>query len=273
MAQVVVGDSEFTEQPQEKRKQQGEGWVTIRTWKGPRASVDAFVNGTVANLDPKPQSIDVVYGTPAVVRATIMDDDENSLIGGGGGDPLTEAEEEAVWELIPMQLDKALATHPAFVEYNGAASVQVVELIEKALREGKAYETDWDDTWGTQNMNDYRNLRSKGVDSWRTWTWTIRKTLSIGKAVDLQAEEANTQKIVDYAEIGIPDDVKWAQPTYRKYDGVAAAPQLINEWMAMPPTIRWVNRKYEVSREWLGAVKWYQILYEGGSALSTDAGN
>lgn len=268
-APSVVGSGNFVEQPQEKRKVQGAGWIVTRIWHGTAAGLDDFVTGTVIPL--RPESIDVAYTHPAVVRASFPDGTEGT--DPLSSDPLSEAEDEATWELVPMTLDKPLATHPAFGEYNGAAGVKVIELIEKAIREGTATETDWDAAWGTQNMNDYRNLRAKGTDSWRTWTWMIRKTIRVGRWVDISAEEAKTQRIVDYNEIGIPADVKWAQPKYVPWNGQAAEnPQPIKEWMASPPTIRWTGKKYEISREWLGAVKWYAVLYQGGSAASTAAG-
>lgn len=269
----VVGANTFTEQPKEKKYVAGEGWTTIRTWLGPRAQLDQFVVDVVA---PKlPQNIDVSYGTPAIIKAEFagLPDDDGSLDSGfpGSSDAVQEAEDNAVWELIPIQIDKPLATHPAFAR--SGQTPTVIEKIEKAIREGTATESDWDTDFGIANMNDYRNLRVKGTDSWRTWTWMIRKTIVIGRPVDLKAEEKNTQKIVQYGDIQVPDDVKWAQPEYRVWDGdVVTETKLIEEWMACPPVIRWTGKKYEVTREWLGAVAWYSILYEGGGASSEDAG-
>jgi len=263
-AQTILGSATFTEQPQEKTKQQGQGWIVTRTWLGPKDNLDDFVSGTVLPLNP--QDVDVSYGTPAVVRATFPDLIGNTL----STDALQEAEDEAVWELIPMQLDKPLATHPAFAK--SGSTPAIIERIEKAIREGTATETDWDTDFGVTNMNDYRNLRVKGTDSYRAWTWMIRKTIAIGKAVDLAAEEVNTQKIVTYNDIGLPSDVKWAQPKYQSWDGEVITPYSINEWMATPPVIRWVKSKYEVTREWIGAVKWYSIMYQGGTAASDEAG-
>jgi len=88
----------------------------------------------------------------------------------------------------------------------------------------------------------------------------------------VQAEEANTQKVVTYNEIGLPTDVKWSQPKYRRWDGAIATEQFINEWLAGPPQIRYTRKKYEIVKEWLGAVKWYAIMYEGGSAATTEDG-
>jgi hypothetical protein len=264
MAQSVVGANTFTEQPKSKKKALGRGWVTVRTWHGPRAMADEFISGSIIPIGPT--SIDVTEGTPAVITATFPD--AEAIL---SSDPLTEAEDEAIWELIPAPLDKILATHPAFQQ--SGQTPTAIESIEKALRDGTATETDWNTLFGLANMNDYRNLRVKGVDSWRTWGWTIRKSISVGDAVLVAAEEVDTQKIVTYNQIGIPDDVKWSQPKYKIWDGVKAAePKLIDEWMACPPTIKYSRKKYDIVREWIGAVKWYKIMYEGGTAETTEMG-
>jgi hypothetical protein len=66
--------------------------------------------------------------------------------------------------------------------------------------------------------------------------------------------------------------VKWQQPYYNRWDGSNSDPQRINEWMACPPTIRYRSKKYEITKEWIGAVKWFRIMYEGGGAGTTEDG-
>ena len=261
MAPTILGSAAFTEQPPRRTKQVGRGWVRIRTWIGPRNDVDAFLTGTIEPLSP--ESIDVAEGHPTVITATFPDAEVNL-------DALQQAEDEAIWELLPTPLDKPLATHPAFQQ--SGQTPTVIEAIEKALRDGTATATDFDAEFGIPNSNNYRNLRVKGVDSWRTWGFTIRKTIRVGRAVDVSAAEINTQKIVSYNEIGVPSSVKWAQPKYRRWDGTTGNEIPINEWMASPPTIRYVGKKYEITKEWLGAVKFYAIMYEGGSAATTEDG-
>jgi len=264
MTQSVLGQNTFIEQPKRKQRVAGRGWITIRTWRGPRSKIDDFITQSVSPLSP--ETIDVTESTPAVITATFPDVETILSV-----DPLIEAEDEAIWELIPSNIDKVLATHPAFQQ--SGMTPTAIESIEKALRDGTATETDWDAAFGLTTMNDYRNLRVKGVDSWRTWGWTIRKTISVGKAVQVQAEEANTQRIVTYNQIGIPATVKWGQPKYLPWNGVTPdQPKFINEWMASPPQIRFTRKKYEIVREWLGAVKWYKIMYQGGTALTTEDG-
>ena len=255
----VLGANEFTEQPVDKQKLRSAGWKRVRSWLGPRALVDSFILTTIKPLNPA--EIKIAEGTPTLVSALFGDDPVL------GSDPEQEAEDEAVWELIPSPLDKPLATHPAFGKYTGGALTtwaEEVEQIQAALRRGRALQQ----AWIMDNSAEYAKLRARGVVSWRTWQWVVRKTISVGEEVDLQAEEVDTQKIVTYANIGIPATVKWAQPVFRKWDGVNAVEIPIAEWMAAPPSISYTKGKYDIVREWIGAVAWYAILYEGGTAAA-----
>lgn len=269
MAVTVLGAQTFTEQPSEMNKERGHGWVLTRTWKGPQVETNNFLIGEVVPLDP--EKIMVTKGQPTTIKAEFPDDVNSGILAGVSNDPLQEAEDEAIWELIPSALDKPLATHPAFAQ--SGVTPTVIELIEKAIRDGTACKTDWVAAFGVANMNDYRDLRVKGTDSWRAWSWTIRKTISVGEAVEVQAAQIDAQKIVAYNAIGIPATVKWAQPVLQLWDGVnVLPPQAIDEWMACPPQVRYNRKKYDIVKEWIGAWKWYKILYNGGTALSTESG-
>lgn len=263
MTQTVLGATTFSEQPKRRNKVRGRGWVRVRTWMGPRASVDEFITGTVNSLDP--ESIEVSEGTPAIITATFPDEET-------GIDALQQAEDEAIWELLPYDLDKALAQHPSFAV--SGTSPKAIETIEKAIRDGTASDRDFDAEFGLNNINNFRDIRIRGVDSFRTWGYIIRKTISVGRKVLVQVAQKETQKVVQYSEIGLPSDIKWLQPVYREWNGVGPAVEKpIAEWLAAPPSIRYTKKKYEIVKEWLGAVQWYATLYEGGTAGANQPGN
>lgn len=256
-----LGATGFQETPSRRRYERSRGWVTIRSWEGPPSELNSFAN-YVVGLDPL--DINTNGGVPSRVEASFADDDDDD-------DPVQQAEDTAIWELIPTEMDKPLGTHPAFS--TTGACIDIIEQIEAAIKKGNATDTDWDQA-EAEFMNDYMNFRIKGVQSFRCWSYIIRKTISVGNEVELRAEEINTQKIIPYSEIGIPTDVKWAQPTLRWWNGRAAEVKSlpIEYWLAAPPTIKYSRKKYDVVKYWTGAVKWYATLYEGGTALSTADG-
>jgi len=252
--ELVVGANEFTEQPERRRYQSGQGWTRVRTWIGPKALADA----KIAEIEvDQPDDINITKGVPCVIEASYAEE--------------TTTEDTSIWELIPSAMDKALATHPAF-NTNSTSGI-VLGLIEKDMRQGISYNVDYDTGYSSLNYNEYRDLRLRGVDSYRVWTWTIRKTTTTGRTALLQVDEADQQKVISYAAIGIPDDVKWAQPKMRVWNGSTPQdPVNINEWLVAPPSVRYERKKYTITKEWIGAAKWYKYLYEGGTADSNAYG-
>ena len=264
---TVIGANIFTEQPLSRSYRRGIGWVTIRKWAGPN---DETLIGAKEDdiLLTAPESIRTQKGVVTFIEAEYP-----NVSGGQAFEEDTENEQNAIWELIPQEIDKPLATHPVFQE--SGLSVEFIEKIEKAIKEGVATETDWNTESGLIQCNNYRNLRVRGVESYRIWSHIIRKSFSSSRESLLKAAEANTQKVVTYDQIGLPTTVKWSQPGIRVWDGAAVVepvPHLLNEWLVGPPTIRYEGKKFTISKEWVGAEKWYAILYEGGTALTTSNG-
>ena len=272
MSQTVVGLNGFSEQPKRRQKIRGSGWVTIRTWHGPRAKVDECISDTVTPLDP--EDINVVEGTPAVIEATFVDDESSQS---ASTDPFALAEDEAVWELIWSPLEKALGTHGYFQPSSGnLVALGAQEAIQKAIRDGTAYSTDWNSIYSGQGFDhaqDFSNLLLKGTDTWRTWTPVIRKTMSVGRRINFNIDNPDAQKVIEYNAIGLPPDVKWAQPKMRLYvPQVGWGERAFNEWLTSPANITYRRKKHEIVWEWIGAVRWYACLYEGGTALTSETG-
>jgi hypothetical protein len=252
--EIVLGVNAFTEQPERRRFQQGIGWNRIRSWKGPQALYDAFIGEVLID---QPEDVSVTKGVPCTIEATYAEDDPS--------------QEEVIWELIPSAMDKTLGSHPAF--NTSSSTAEVIEQVEKDIRNGTAYQRDYDTEFTSLNMNDYAKLRLKGVDSYRVWTFTIRKTVTTARAATVKAEQADTQKVISYAQIGLPTDVKWVQPSMVEWAGSGTpSPIDIDQWLATPPTVRYEKKRYSITKEWIGAVEWYKILYYGGKAEATADG-
>jgi len=254
MAQIVLGVDDFTEQPQTDTFQQGTGRTTTKAWKGPRSKYEVTWAQAEAT---KPDSMSGTKGTPAEITATYL--------------PLESASDLAVWELIPSPVDRPLASHPAF--NITPSQLGWAEKIDKANREGRGSETDWDAESGSQNLNDYRNLVIKGTNAYRMWSYVVRSTITTSLAsVDI-FEDLDAGLVVDWSGIGIPSDVKFAQPVYNRWDGQNLEVKTIDQWLVSPATVRYERQRYTITKEWYGALKWYSVLYNGGSATSGEDGS
>ena len=254
MAQTVLGLDDFSEQPQTDTFQQGTGRTTTKSWKGPRAKYEQTWSSAEAT---QPDSMSGTKGTPAEITATYL--------------PLDTSSDQTVWELIPSPLNRPLASHPAF--NISPSQIGWAEKINKANREGRASETDWDGESGSQNLNDYRNLVIKGTNAYRMWSYVVRSTLSTSLANVDVFSDLDAGLVVDWAGIGIPSTVKFSQPVYNRWDGNGNQQQLIEQWLVSPATIRYERQRYTITKEWYGALKWYSVLYNGGSATSSEDGS
>lgn len=255
MAQTIVGTSDFTEQPQRDHYEPGTGKVTTKTWLGPRENYDAVFDLLQAS---DPDTLDGVKGTPAEIVATYGPDESQVDI--------------AIWELIPTPVDRPLATHPSF--NTSGTQQEILEKIDKAVRAGVGQDTDWDTDYGLAGLNDYRNLLAKGTDSYRMWSYVVRRTYTSSLRETEQFDDTDAGLVVPWNSIPIPSTLKFAQPVYNRFDGVGAVvPVPIDQWLVSPATVRYERKKYTITKEWLGALGWYAILYSGGNALSTADGS
>ena len=157
--------------------------------------------------------------------------------------------------------------------YISRHSSRTLEQIDKTVAQGKSQKTDWDADYGLSGLNDYRNLKAKGTDAWRMWSYILRRTYSVAIADGDQFDDLDAGLVVSWASIGIPGTVKFGQPVYNKFDNngpVSAVP--IDQWLVNPATVRYERKRYTITKEWMGALNWYAILYSGGNAASTADG-
>jgi hypothetical protein len=261
--ETILGINGFTEQPRRREYQIDKGWVSTRTWEGPQALVDAFVD-TLQVLEPPPEQIRYEYGVPAKVEADFP------AIGGTTGGELPSDivdENNAVWEMIGQQLEKDIRVHGI---YNiSGASPAAVEKVDESIRRGKAGDVNWDTAYPGFNLNNYRSHRLNGIEAYTSFSYIVRKTISTNKKSALYANDVVPGKVVAWSAIGVPETSKIRQPKVAKYSG-GWTDALITEWLVMSPTIRWTSstKRYDIVREWWGAEKWSGALYQGGSYLT-----
>jgi hypothetical protein len=93
----------------------------------------------------------------------------------------------------------------------------------------------------------------------------IRKQFSTTSRTAISLAQASPFKVFAYADVVAGSGVLWSQPFIREYGSSGWADAFINEWLKMPPVMRYTRGKVDVTIEWLGDVSWSSTLYEGGT--------
>lgn len=280
---VVKGTSGFTEQPRRRRWVNGRGWVTVRTYEG--ALNDTNIDALVATLQAADyEEIEVVRAWPTVITAQMPDPFSPS---DGNTDGSSRSEE---WELASYALDKALATHGKF--NSSAVSPLGLAAVDADIRAGTAYSKTYSTLYAEgseSNYDNYAKLRGMGVDTWRTFGFTLRVTKTYERTSnyvrDYQQAAENQGKVIAWDKIGVPDSAKIERPWVRLYIGAAEsvpaaayrpgfsgtgwAELWVNEWLVSPPSVRFGKqgraKTRQITQEWAGAVQWSSVLYDGGT--------
>lgn len=268
---VVKGTNDFTEQPSRLEWIRGRGWRKIRIFEGPLDNTK--INTLTATLQATNcEGISVMKGWPTVVEATVPSD--SNTVGVGLADPDSQIE----WSLEPYDLEKTLGTHGKFNLSESAAATLV--LIDKEIKSGEAYNKDYDTLYpSTGAFNKYVKLRGQGTDSYLSYGFNLKKTVTCESANvyvrEFQEQENNVGKIISWDAIGVPAASLIKRPRLYFYDGLGKFGSVdwvyanINEWMVRPIAVRYVKegrvRKRQLSQSFLGAVQWSETLYDGGT--------
>jgi len=275
----VIGVNAFIEQAKKRTFSRQNGWATVRTWIGPKAKAEAKADEL--ELDGA-ESIDVQEGVPAIITATYPDD------AGDTRDEDNQAEANAIWEIQCSEMEKDLRTHGKFNK--SISSAPVLALIDKELEQGIAIgassygSKDYDTLYADKGeLNKYVALKGMGVESYLSFRWTVRKTVSSSRKSTLKWQNAYGPQnipdgqIVEWSKILVPNNAKIVQPALYIFGGPTVDGSSndwhflpINAWMQKPATVTYEksgrNRKYQLVREWIGAVTWSGTLYCGGTA-------
>lgn len=254
---VVIGKNEMTEQPLRKRYSDGK-WQLIKSWRGPASLVDDKV--TDVQSAESPEDIDVDVQPAATIAIAIGDANAGNV------------DDTAIWELLGQDLEKPLALHPYYNK--SGASTDYIEEADEAIRKGIARITDWDTLHAGFNIQHYVDCRLRGIDSYITSTYIVRKSVTFTTKTAYKAEFASAKdipgKVIAWTDLEIPASAKFDQPQVHTayFDGSWKWKDLaLNEWLVKSPQVRWHKgqRIWEVTREWWGAEKWLKYIYDGGT--------
>lgn len=260
-AERVLGANEFTELAK-RRELVGGVWKVKRRWEGPQALLDAKTTEVVDEIG-RTNNITADEGVPAVIESTSAD------MSGDQFDPAQQAEDSAVWELLGQDLEKPIGTHPYF-EFSPGATPGYIEQADEAIRKGTARGTDWSAI--DSHLQEYVNLRLVGVDTYISFSYIVRKTITFADEVLIWAEfggNANMTpgQVITWDAIQIPAKAHFQKPSIHEKRYGTSEDVPVDQWLVKSPQVRWTKGKklWELTREWWGAVKWSQALYDGGT--------
>jgi len=148
-----------------------------------------------------------------------------------------------------------------------------MEQIDAAIRAGTSTNTDWGGGISGFFLNDYRNHKLRGIESWITFSYVIRKTITTTNATTLKLKFIQIPgTIITYNSIGVPSWAKFTQPKVHLFNADPGTPNVwsnidLDQWMVKAPTQRWQKGKkaHELIQEYWGAVGYSSVLYEHGN--------
>lgn len=257
--EVVIGKQDMTEQPGRFREVNGVE-ATVREFRGPRDGIPGKMADLRVNA-PLGTIFEVDSAAPASIIMTSPTADDRDL------------ERNAVWELIGNDLDKPLALHPYYKVSGTDASI--IEEADAAIRKGTAGQVDWDTLHATLNIQHYVDLRLRGVDTFISFSYIVRKTLTFTEAREFEAAFDRVTDIpggvISWRQVGVPPRAKFKQPKVRTWDpdDLKWENKFLVEWLVKSPTIRWVKKpaSWSLVREYWGAELWAENIYDGGTWL------
>lgn len=259
--EIIKGSQDFTLTDQQKKWSKERGWYVQKIYEGPRATHESFCD-TLINIGADDlgvstgKAVCIISASFPLEWATRNEDQQ--------------AKDDALWELTGESVEKRLETHGKF-QVSGSSQA-VIEKINKALEDGTACDSNWNTLYPSLGeFNAYRDLRLMGVDSYQSYTWRVRCTWTISRKSLLKAVYTDVNKVIAWSAIGVPSSAHFDQPTILMVVPMAGSVvgftnESVNEWLVQPPSVRWRKgiRKWEITKEWLGAVKISGTLYSGG---------
>lgn len=265
--EIVLGVNGFTEQPVRRVYKPGEPIRTIRTFEGPQALSDAKQDEILNSLPVL--NLSNQKGVPCVIE---VETDEDPT----GQDQDIRVLAEVTWSCDWERDMKDIRGHGYFNE--SGVSTKYMELIDLAIKKGTASNTDWNTLSGLSHMNDYRECRLKGINSFIAWAPTLRATLVMGRFTKLKTDGIIAGQVIEWSAIKLPQPAAEAktpqsggitQPQIYDYVGGGGGwqPKNINQWLVCPVKRGYTRtpRRYELTYEWLGATEWTKALYDGGT--------
>lgn len=281
--ETIKGLDVFTEQPVQRTKELGRPWKTTRTFVGPQHLTEGEED---LLLLLNPLSIKTSKGIPATITIETEDSGGTAQIGE------QIAISEVIWELDWERVEKDIRTHGWFIISGSTLTyLAIMEEIDLAIKKGIAGFTDYDSKYGVTHMNDYKNCRLQGLDSYIMYSPVVRATVATRSSTPISAPGTSATKIVTWANVKLPiagvtnspgnplttsgsggiGYPKFERPKIHYLPNSVGTPTYsdadVNEWMVAPAKAKYEpkSKRWSLVFEWYGAEKWTKCLYDGGS--------
>lgn len=216
------------------------GWKTISTYRGPKANVQDLVPSALIDGS----SIEFIeeqgaWGTLQIITPDYVESPES-----------TEEPISIDFGLDSEFLEKSLYDYPGLDEEEGVA---IRNAIKAVFEEGVAVAGYLATSFGTDLGDRIFRLLLKGVDTWRTTTYTLTRTVVLAPGYANKWPLVNVGKTYTTAELiaaeNIPDDLVFNMPE-------------TGEWLKYSPDITTNRaRKTQVINVWQWADDWADEIY------------
>jgi len=301
---VIKGYDGMVRQKMPRSWSQQNAETITEVWKGPRDKARTMYDGLIGSINIDSISYDPSDGAyDATVTITYKDSSGTNEEGGGG--LVVDEENNAIWEVAGMEIQKDIRVHPYFM----APSVYIDQTtinksiyeeminIDLAIAQGKRYVapahaiTNW-----KNKLSRYYALRLQGVDTYIDNAMVLKKNVTVTKRTLVNVAWAGVGYCMNINTINPPNAiVAQMKDIYRLKRPPASDVGLgtiagINafyvvqkmgavdwdhsqwEWLKKAPTVTAIEdaRRWTITYEWWGAERWSSVFYNGSWDPSVD---
>lgn len=237
----VIGQA-LVPQPDIRKYDRSRGWMTVKTWKGTKAEIEAQMKRLELDFEVEsfePRRNGAVWELSAVYNSS------NSS-GGSGSDAILSETWEGDFEKVTRMLAAA-----DFLSALGAARAAWIEQANLAIDQGKGVALR-DDNGTPDALKSYIELRLTGTDSYVVFVPVLTRTLRLPSDSTIRASHSMTGKAIPTSSLPVPRNAIMAVPSGW-------------EWLVNGPQVVQVPKGYNLVQKYDGARSWSKALYGGSS--------
>jgi hypothetical protein len=252
---IYIGSTAETAQGMRFLYTPGDGETAEYKWEGPASAVLAKYLSNCTAQTGSAYTYDQVDFRDENGKGVLIARQAASSVNSLGGTGITE-----VWELYGMEVTRPVETHPRF---NAITPARVVEI-----KAGIGMSPPWSKAFlniaASSEEEKLYDLLAKGATDYNATAFLLRKTETTSSRGTVTASVAGIGYVYTATAIAPPSTFRAAIGSIQGNDGTATG--LPGDWLKRPSQVRQIGPgKYQIITEWLWAVRWSAILYNGGS--------
>jgi hypothetical protein len=276
----LYGTNAYVEQPARKRWSSQSGWLLVRTWVGPKASLSTFLSGTL------PSGYSDLDMNDGVATCTVSASYSTTA---GSGDPVNADPITRVWTLQGNDVEKHIFEHPSFagliwrdpvwptaIEARVRAYKGQLEMVEKG-RQNQGVSLTANYTLSQSRPSElnppYPNdatlqalaisltkLMIRNIDTVPQSQYVLRKTETVTNATQLAVSHTYVTRFYTYNSLVATETTLPAAALL----GLSGLQSLY--WLKKTPTVEYTQQgRFTLAQEYWGAVTFETLIY--GAAL------